>query len=373
MSDQQAGVDSSATTQLADAFPLINTCLRVLPPETMNAPAVAPGMSTDEMIRSTVFSPEAFKKQSAQRSDGEPTSLAKTIAASEKATMSLRRDFTENHADYKNKITDFTTLAFSMKRAGNTEAEAAAYYCQGVTRESMGQFKEAITAYKKFLSLSTGLNDVVGISLAYNVMACNRITLAIPPSLGSPYDSAEELSAEQTALVEEARDLHEKHLSVTDEGGQFVANTNIAICQSLLGDFVSAAKYHQDALRIAIRMQSFSAQSVAVGNLGLLAYKQKDMQTANACLEQHLQLTQSLRCVKGETNAWYLMGLVADAEGEFEKATRFFEEGRRVAEANNMMGMVKRLNCMVGVVQGKMNLVGHLDRLVKRASANHTA
>jgi hypothetical protein len=149
MSDQQAGVDSSATTQLADAFPLINTCLRVLPPETMNAPAVAPGMSTDEMIRSTVFSPEAFKKQSAQRSDGEPTSLAKTIAASEKATMSLRRDFTENHADYKNKITDFTTLAFSMKRAGNTEAEAAAYYCQGVTRESMGQVSRGLRKITK--------------------------------------------------------------------------------------------------------------------------------------------------------------------------------------------------------------------------------
>jgi len=151
---------------------------------------------------------------------------------------------------------------------------------------------------------------------------------------------------------------------------QFVANTNIGVCHALLGDLVVAAHFHQDALRTAIRMQSFSGQSVAVGNLGLLAYRQNDMQTAQACLEQHLQLTQSLRCVKGESNAWLLLGSVSDAEGDYEKAIRYFEEGRRVAESNGMVGMLKRFNCLLGVVQGKNGLDAHLERLVKRATAN---
>jgi hypothetical protein len=116
-------------------------------------------------------------------------------------------------------------------------------------------------------------------------------------------------------------------------------------------------------------MQSFSGQSVAVGNLGLLAFRQNDMGTAMACLEQHLQLTQSLHCVKGEVSAWFYLGQVCTSTGEFEKAIRYFEEGRRVAETHKMIGMTKRLNCMLGVVQAKYKMEGHIDRLIKRGAA----
>ena len=224
-----------------------------------------------------------------------------------------------------------------------------------------------MTAYKKFLNLSTALNDSVGASLAYNVMACNRLALAVPPSLGSPHDSGRELTEEEAELVREAAELHSKHLAVTDSGGQFVANTNLGVCSSLLGDPSAAAAHHQEALRSAIRMQSLSGQSVAVGNLGLLAHRQGDGQTAKACLEQHLQLAQSLRCVKGEAGAWHLLGVVAGGGGEHEKAARYFEEGRRVAAANGMEGMVKRLNCLVGVAKGKERMAAHVEALVKGA------
>ncbi|CAN0523295.1 unnamed protein product, partial [Ectocarpus sp. 8 AP-2014] len=68
-----------------------------------------------------------------------------------------------------------------------------------------------------------------------------------------------------------------------------------------------AAKHHQEALRVALRVQSASAQSVAAGNLGTLAARQGDMQTAQACLEQHLQLVQQLGDWQGEINAWSKM------------------------------------------------------------------
>ncbi|CAM9621434.1 unnamed protein product, partial [Ectocarpus sp. 12 AP-2014] len=67
-------------------------------------------------------------------------------------------------------------------------------------------------------------------------------------------------------------------------------------------------------LRLFSRLtKSASAQSVAAGNLGTLAARQGDMQTAQACLEQHLQLVQQLGDWQGEINAWSKIAQVAAA------------------------------------------------------------
>lgn len=53
-----------------------------------------------------------------------------------------------------------------------------------------------------------------------------------------------------------------------------------------------------------------------MGNLGTLAMRQGDRQTAQACLEQHLQLVQQLGDWQGEINAWSKMAQLAAAGGE---------------------------------------------------------
>lgn len=59
-----------------------------------------------------------------------------------------------------------------------------------------------------------------------------------------------------------------------------------------------------------------------MGNLGTLAMRQGDHQTAAACLEQHLQLVQQLGDWQGEINAWAKMaelaatGIEADVNGD---------------------------------------------------------
>ena len=191
---------------------------------------------------------------------------------------------------------------------------------------------------------------------------------ACPTNEASPHDSDTLLTGAQKKLVESAMVYHKKHLEFSDDGGQFVANSNLGLCMSLLGDNANSAKHHQDALRIAIRMQSFSGQSVSVGNLGLLSFKQGDQSTAKACLEQHLQLAQSLKCVNGECNAWFLLGKVATEEQDYDGAVHYLEQGKNVAEANGMIGMLKRITCTIGVVVGSKNLESHLKGLMLRAT-----
>lgn len=52
-----------------------------------------------------------------------------------------------------------------------------------------------------------------------------------------------------------------------------------------------------------------------MGNLGTLAMRQGDRQTAQACLEQHLQLVQQLGDWQGEISAWSKMAQLAAAGG----------------------------------------------------------
>ena len=78
---------------------------------------------------------------------------------------------------------------------------------------------------------------------------------------------ADELSEEAVASLTRAIAHHEAHLAIADDGGKFMARTNVGLCYGMLGDHLAAARHHQEALRIAIQLQSFSGQSISVGNL----------------------------------------------------------------------------------------------------------
>ena len=79
----------------------------------------------------------------------------------------------------------------------------------------------------------------------------------------------------------------------------------------MLNDYILSAKHHQDALRIAIKMQTLYGQSISVGNLGLIAMKKLDYITAKTCFQQHVSLVQALGDDEAEVNAWIMVSYVA--------------------------------------------------------------
>ena len=87
------------------------------------------------------------------------------------------------------------------------------------------------------------------------------------------------LSDQSVERLEKAIKLHERHLAIADAGGSFAAFTNLGLCRGALGDADGAARHHQDALRLAIELESSSGQSIAVGNLGSLAMRRGDLAT----------------------------------------------------------------------------------------------
>lgn len=274
-----------AATQLADSRPKIDTPLRVQIPLSVNAPSRVDSISRDMRIKQTAFSPAAFKNTATIKPAlalGPNTKIPPLTATDGSSIVNMDHD-----AQIKTAIRDYSVLAFSSKRAGKRDVEAAAYVSLAVIHDNQNNFQGGITHYKQYLEICDEIGDTAGIAIACNCIGVNYMLIAIPDSdagsLAAGTDHETNLDAIRSAIQ-----YHERHLSVTDQGGCFVANTNLGICHGILGNWTASGHHHQEALRIAIKMQTLYGQSLSVGNLGLLALSKKDNQTSRTCLEQVL-------------------------------------------------------------------------------------
>lgn len=277
-------MESSSSTQLADSRPQFDTTLRVALP--VNVPQRTGKKSRDDLIRTNAFSPAALAvgKKTLTSLVGNNGKVALTPLA-EKST-SIAAPNMEQDAQIKTSIRDFSVLAFSSKRAGKKDVEATAYLSLGVIYDNQGNYLAAIENYKLYLEICEEIGDAFGGACACNCLGVNYMLLATPPSdagllQGFRQDDTN-IDHLQQAII-----YHSKHNDIgPDAGGRFVANTNLGLCLAMIGDVAQSAKHQQDALRIAIKMQTLYGQSIAVANLGLLALIRSDFSTSRTCFEQ---------------------------------------------------------------------------------------
>jgi len=357
-----------SSTQLSEQFPQIDTPLRVDPPVTLKAPPRAPPLTRDHLIRDSAFAPKAFRTMQRHKTQplpevtpppGNNGARAKKAAKVESSLKGVSQ--AQGHS--KNALSDNSILAFSSQRAGKVQMEGQAYLAMAISHDNMEQYAEAVEAYKKFLAVCQKVGDPVVEGLACNCLGVDYMYLACPLSQGSPFESCKTLSEDARLMLLKATECHQRHLEVADEGGKFVAASNLGLSFGLLGDFAVATQHHQEALRIAIRLQSYSGQGVAVGNLGMLAMRQGEVATGQACMEQHLELVQSLKDAQAESNAWLQLGGLYSMAGTHGQAVHAFESAVKLAEGHGEVGLLKRAICLSGVARGKLSMAQHMAKL----------
>ena len=363
-------------TQLADRYPQVDAPLRVEPPPSMKAPARADAPSRDAHVRRAAFSPAAA---TARRDvlkalgavDDAATFLDPRTAEGNKL-RSLDRAVPDPAArgPFDTAVSNFRHLAFSSRRAGRRETEAQAYFSIAVMHDNAGNLDEALRAYGQFLQVAREVDDTAAEALAYNAMGVDEMAAACPAKTNGEGFGAAALSDQSVERLERAVKLHERHLAVADAGGRFAAFTNLGLCRGALGDADGAARHHQDALRLAIELESSSGQSIAVGNLGSLAMRRGDLATARPCVEQHLQLARSLGDAGAEVHAHLKLGHLAAAEGDDGRALASFEAAAAVAEQVGEIGTLKRANCYVGVARGSLTMDAMFRGLADRVRAD---
>lgn len=346
------------STQLADVRPQIDYPIRVLIPASFNAPNRAERKCRDDYIKANAFSPKAF---SGMKKVLEPSVLSKRV-------VSLVGGGSEQDAKLSNAIRDFTVVAFSSHRAGKKDVEAGAYVSIAVTQDNLGNYQQAIDSYKQYYSICKDIKDRGAEAVACNCIGVNYMFLASPVSDAGIIKGMFDTSTAREHL-NKAIEYHTLHLGLADSGGKFVAHTNLGLCYSMLGEVANAAKHHQDALRIAIRMQTLYGQSIAVGNLGILAMMKSDTSTARTCFQQHLQLAQTLQDTEAEVNAWKLLAQICTIEESFAEALDNLEQARRVATKEGYMNELKRILCLMGFAKGSMEFAAHSEQLVGEVTA----
>lgn len=275
------------STQLADTRPKLDKPLRVALP--VNAPERLPNVPKDEFIYNNAFSPNALAQSKKHLFEINKNSkpLEPLVSESKPKNLAGNKLVNMDHdALVKTAIKDFTVLAFSSKRAGKKDVEATAYASLGVMHDNQGHYLEAIEQYKAYMAICEQIEDAIGKASACNCIGVNYMLLANPPSDAGTLNGVT-LTPENAEYLDKAVQFHTKHLEIgPDSGGRFVSSSNLGLCLGMLGKINQAAKYHQDALRIAIKMQTLYGQSIAVGNLGMLAMKKRDFSTARTCYDQ---------------------------------------------------------------------------------------
>ena len=270
-----------------------------------------------------------------------------------------------DNAQLKTAISDFTVLAFSSKRSGKKDVEATAYVSLGVIYDNQGDLPKAIENYKLYAGICEEIGDIVGHACACNCLGVDYMLLACPPSDAGCINSFSS-TPESLRFMQEAVVYHSKHLELgPDNGGRFVANTNLGLCLGMLGEVTRSAKHHQDSLRVAIKMQTLYGQAIAVGNLGMLALLRNDLATSRTCFEQHLQLVQALLDPDAEINAWRLLSRLNTLESRHAEALESLDQARRVAAREGHMNELRRINCLVGLAKAGLEFEAYAESLVQ--------
>jgi tetratricopeptide (TPR) repeat protein len=343
------GENETEETQLAMSRPQINSQLRVQAAPNTPARASNAADNNDEYLRETLFSPTAMQNLGGKSKNPPlPTSLMHV----------------EQQANVKNLLKEFSTMALSNNRVGRKDLEALAYSSIGIIHDNLDNFKHAITSYQQYLQLSVESNDVSAQMKALNFLGVDYTFIAMKIMDTKNLSREESLDDHVNKNLQLAISYHQRHFEIADDGGKFVAYNNLGLCYDLLGNLVEAARSHQNALRLAIKLQSLHGQSVSVGNLGLLAMKKCDFSTAKTCFEQHRQLTQSLQDIPAEINAWKLIAKLFMLEGELAQAQESLLQARTKATNAGLLNELRIINCLLGEVRASESFDAYVDELL---------
>jgi hypothetical protein len=134
----------------------------------------------------------------------------------------------DHDAQIKTAISDFTVVAFSSKRSGKKDVEAMAYVSLGVIYDNQRNYNMAIEQYENYRTLTEEVNDLVGLSCAYNCLGVDFMLLVCPPSDAGTIQGTFDKDEYFYECINKAILAHKNHLEIgPDPGAVFVANTNL--------------------------------------------------------------------------------------------------------------------------------------------------
>ena len=213
-----------------------------------------------------------------------------------------------------------------------------AQYSSGVLHDNAGHRGRAKECYRRMLVAAEAVAESEARRTALMV-AHNRLGVTL-----------QGMGEHEKALAH-----HEAHRDLADAPAKFVAHLNLGLVHSAMGSLDAAASNLRDALRSAIRSGSMHGEAVACGNLALVGKQAGDTETARACLDRYLQLTEALADTMGAAEAHQRLGDLATELGDLDEAGAHFESALSItATQPEAQAALNATKIEIGLAQGAM-------------------
>eukprot|EP01059_Diplonema_ambulator_P035347 TRINITY_DN8279_c0_g3_i1.p1 TRINITY_DN8279_c0_g3~~TRINITY_DN8279_c0_g3_i1.p1 ORF type:complete len:414 (+),score=106.87 TRINITY_DN8279_c0_g3_i1:71-1312(+) len=317
----EAPCDSITGLQLAALTPLessIDVPIRFEPPVEYHPPPLVDPRSTASeveqlftfMKRTPYRTPQA-PGNSNTNNGGNNNNPSEPTSPNPKATGSSSSRSGKNKASVSGFKSldpkDYMLRALTCRRAGQRKQEAIAYFNMAALNYTQNDYERAADLLGKCVAIMEKLSDRVGLAVVQNLLGvcCYRI-----------------------GTYKVALHHYKKQESLCGYYGRAVAQINMGVTYSALGEKTFAVQALMDAVDNARMTQDMCIESIALGNLGLAHLRNGNLRAAQEGLEACMELCSLNGDEAGAAICLLLLGEVYSLVNDHKRAQFYFSNAR---------------------------------------------
>ncbi|XP_039752578.1 tetratricopeptide repeat protein 28 [Pararge aegeria] len=210
------------------------------------------------------------------------------------------------------------------QEAGDAAGEARAHSHLGAVHMALGHYSHAARCYREQLERAQELQDCALEAQAYGNLGIAKLNMG-------HYEDAIGYLEQQLAILERVN-------SPTCQLDKARALGSLGDCYDALGDPDEAAKYHEQHLAAALKLDNTREQERAYRGLGLSHKSVGNLQQALVCLEKRLVVSHELGIPEAKAQAYGELGALHIALNNLEQAVSCLEHQKSIAkELNNQI------------------------------------
>ncbi|XP_075983610.1 uncharacterized protein LOC142981514 [Anticarsia gemmatalis] len=223
------------------------------------------------------------------------------------------------------------------QEAGDAAGEARAHSHLGAVHMALGHYSHAARCYREQLERAQELQDCALEAQAYGNLGIAKLNMG-------HYEDAIGYLEQQLAILERVN-------TPTCQLDKARALGSLGDCYDALGDPDEAAKYHEQHLAAALKLDNKREQERAYRGLGLSHKSVGSLQQALVCLEKRLVVSHELGAPEAKAQAYGELGALHIALNNLEQAVLCLDHQKNIAKELNNQIMEAEACHSLGVAQ----------------------
>jgi len=240
----------------------------------------------------------------------------------------------------KSNVKDLLVRAKAGMQAGDVQKEAHLSFYLGMVHETKKEYKQALRAYRKFLTCAQSMEDKIGVALALNRLGVNYFNIG---------------------RADKSVEFHLKNLELSDRENCFAAYYNLGIAYRNLKQYEESLQYFQGGFDWAQEFKDIESECLSAGQIGITYMEVGNYDMAMESLKDCHDLSMKLGNMKLQLDCLLnmsKMSKVSQDDGDNEtkgQATQTWTIFERAYDCAKGLGENQTANlclCNMGVIEG---------------------